>query len=432
MDNYKNKYLKYKNKYLDLKTRLTGGAECPTLGFYQHRGECWHDALSMILLYSNGLSENIQAMFNSEHFSAEECIQQAIGNPQLEFLLPKNIEPKDYGEFIDYAKVYISQLQSRYLNDKLPIKPITKIKNIEPEAIKLFRKNSIEETMACTNMIFNIANINLNESRVRNDINGGNIWHNITVILLFNYFLLNYLPNYLPKQLDPVRQLKFINMNIIYIYQRDIDYPNIVSLIDFLIKGLLVLNTKLDNCIGIFVDLRNRLELDINTVRTEAKIIGHAVAFIKCDDKLYFYDDNGVLEGEPIVAVNPIVALNSDVVEFRNTAPTLLIEFNWIKYLKQKIIEAIPRLKELMSLKDAVELSQVIEVMLIFSEFIDIHNLPMHGRQYLENTYISRLQIITLENLSTEAHYNETIGDINIIYKMFYTNKRVKEILIKE
>jgi hypothetical protein len=158
MDNYKNKYLKYKNKYLDLKTRLIGGADCPKFGFYQHHGECWHDSLSMILLYSNGLSDNIQAMFNSEHFSAEECIQQAIGNPQLEFLLPKNIEPENYGEFIHFAERYISQLQSRYLNDKLPIKQNTKI---EPEDSKLFRQNSIKETMECTNMIFNIANINL-------------------------------------------------------------------------------------------------------------------------------------------------------------------------------------------------------------------------------------------------------------------------------
>ncbi len=440
MDNYKNKYLKYKNKYLDLKTRLIGGADCPTLGFYQHSGECWHDSLSMILLYSNGLSENIQAMFNSEHFSAEECIQQAIGNPQLDFLLPKNIEPENYGQFMDYAKEYISQLQSRYLNDKLPIKPYTKI---EPEDSKLFRQNSIKETMECTNMIFNIANINLNESHKRNNTYGGNIWHEITVISLFNYFLLNYLP----EQLGPVRELKFINMYISTInpfrlfYTKDQIHKLIrtdkIRVINKILEEIKLLKTKLRNCIGIYVSLRNRFELDINDTRTQytrTQLVGHAVGFIKCNDKLFFYDDNGVLEGEPIVGVNPSVevnpsvALNIDVVEFRNTAPTLLIEFDWINYLKKKISEVIPRLEHLkylledpQYLEDPVESSHILEVILRFSKFI-----YTYGRKYLKEKYIFDFRIITLEKLSTPEDYNEEIEDINFIYKECYRNPRSK------
>ena len=60
---YKNKYLKYKSKYLKLK----GGVcdKCPKKGFVQHHGECWHDAFSMAILFSDDLSEDIQYSFNN-------------------------------------------------------------------------------------------------------------------------------------------------------------------------------------------------------------------------------------------------------------------------------------------------------------------------------------------------------------------------------
>jgi hypothetical protein len=72
-----------------------------------------------------------------------------------------------------------------------------------------------------------------------------------------------------------------------------------------------------------------------------------------------------------------------------------------------------------------------------FSEFINIQkygfiNIQNYGRRYLEKYFISELQIITLEDLSTEEHYNETIKDINLIYKEYYTNQRSQLILIKE
>ncbi len=53
---YKEKYVKYKQKYINLKNNLKGGAceKCPIWGFQQHIGECWHDSLSTIMLFSDG------------------------------------------------------------------------------------------------------------------------------------------------------------------------------------------------------------------------------------------------------------------------------------------------------------------------------------------------------------------------------------------
>ena len=61
---YKRKYLKYKQKYLNLK----GGKLCdicPLKGFNQHSGECWHDSFSMVILFTDDLSDNIQKVFNT-------------------------------------------------------------------------------------------------------------------------------------------------------------------------------------------------------------------------------------------------------------------------------------------------------------------------------------------------------------------------------
>mgnify|MGYP003344995432 CR=1 FL=1 len=44
-------------KYFELKA---GEKSCPQKGFVQHHGECWHDSLSMIILFTNELSNNIQ------------------------------------------------------------------------------------------------------------------------------------------------------------------------------------------------------------------------------------------------------------------------------------------------------------------------------------------------------------------------------------
>ena len=36
------------------------GAICDSEGFYQHEGECWNDAIQMMLLFSDGLKEVVQ------------------------------------------------------------------------------------------------------------------------------------------------------------------------------------------------------------------------------------------------------------------------------------------------------------------------------------------------------------------------------------
>ena len=100
-NSYKIKYLKYKKKYIDLK--MTGGANCAKFGFNQHSGECWHDSLSMIFCYCDGIGENIQEIFNTEASFTDfithlELIKLNSNGIPFE-LLPPNFELNSGNDF---------------------------------------------------------------------------------------------------------------------------------------------------------------------------------------------------------------------------------------------------------------------------------------------------------------------------------------------
>ena len=419
---YKNKYLKYKNKYLSLrdkylnifseehktkgynKNKLIGGANCPILGYYQHKGECWHDSLSMVLLYSDGLSGHIQNVFEND-FNIDECIESAKQNPP--FLIPKNIEDKDYDEFIQLSKIYISELQSRYINEKLPIKTL-----LDKSPIKtLFRRNSKSETLSCTYTIYEIMNINIYPKYFKTwklDSHGGNLFNDVIIISLFNYFLLNYFPNKVEKQ------LKFINMKTIDLYNPKEFDPNFLVYklddlkLDSYIKSLLVnislLDDKLNNCIGIVLNIYHKYKIDktFGEIKEDPNISGHIMSFIKCNDKLFFYDNNGVIEDDPNYESDedhdddPQV-YQSYSYKLRKSGRKLLVEFDWIKYLRDRIAFAKPMLESLMSMDRIHKLELLKIILLSFSEFIYIKKTKekiSYGRDYLKDYFIYLFEIV--------------------------------------
>ena len=60
---YLNKYLKYKKKYLNLQY---GGVKCPSFGFIQHKGECWHDSIMTIIFFSNEIGNLIETFLKNK------------------------------------------------------------------------------------------------------------------------------------------------------------------------------------------------------------------------------------------------------------------------------------------------------------------------------------------------------------------------------
>ena len=195
----------------------------------------------------------------------------------------------------------------------------------------------------------------------------------------------------------------------------------ISSYIRILLNKLTSLDILLNNCVGIALDLRPKTILDkiFGDIEEEDISSGHKIAFIKCNDKLYFYDNNGIMEYER----------EDDPSGLRKSGHKLVVEFDWIKYLKNKIAFIIPVLKMIMSLDDyKYKLELFKHSILAFSDFIRLtipaQNMP-YGRSYLRDMCISSFQVITVENLSTEEKFNELTKEINDIYLSAYINTKV-------
>ncbi len=458
--NYKEKYLKYKKKYLQLK----GGANCPKLGFYQHIGECWHDSLIMILLYSDELSEHVQTIFDETpeyNFDIDECIEYAFSDSENTpiFMKPLNILGKDVPMFKHFAKEYIKSIFDRYRNDKLNIipqsgataeatadagataEPVSK-KLLEPVSDIFFRLDSINETLTCNYSIFNIANINIKPTymdRYTHKMHGGNIVHYITAILVYNFFLLNYFP----IKLNIPKKLKYTNIiNISLIEDFDFNFNNIpidvfIDIIDRLISNLDMLNTLLDICVGICLNLAN-IEILENLFSEEPKEIpynGHNVSFIQCNSTGFYYDDNGVINNDSHIE-DPEYhdideSLNEKLIQFpsihRKNKEKVLVNFDWKRFLKTRIELAMVRLENMKKSGDLSRIPEFKEIYLDFSIFMKGHHPDdtiTIGKTYLKDFFINGFNIITVHDF---INYEDYIGNIQFIkskYKKAYDLKQ--------
>ncbi len=251
IESYKNKYLKYKNKYLKLKTIVGGGPYCPRFGLHQSESACWHDALLMILLYSDQIGPFIQHIFSLSLENLNIMLRQHIFvngyihtiKQKYNFLTDGNIT-----YYIELCINYINAIYSRYHNEKKHI-------HMKTPDLLVNRVTSCDlsdyslETSYSVHQLF---------GKEREDpFSGGNFYSYENTINIFNNFIFSMSGLYkcTIQQVLPydIHSLKYnLNNNIGYI------------------AGIIIIFS--------FVD----------------REVGHAVSIFVCGGNEYFYDNEGI------------------------------------------------------------------------------------------------------------------------------------------
>jgi hypothetical protein len=302
-DLYKLKYIKYKKKYLELK----GGKKCPTLGFHQHIGECWHDAYSTIMLFTDNISNNAQHIlenYTKDFETVEELVEDILNfseiNQNLKILLPLNIDDSVYEKYERYSRNYLINLFNRYLNEGLKLKKDVIIPKNKRLQMGLIRQNSVKKSLLCTTNVFNIININNNNMDTHNVITQPGLHEKnlYFITCTLNYYLINYiLPNdrktKTPEEMNDIPKNYIYNqfINIDEIFNTKITTPN------QLISRLLQIKESLNKCdaINIGISKYNSKLSDIgNFVGNDDVNIGHMLCMFTCDKIGYFYDNEGI------------------------------------------------------------------------------------------------------------------------------------------
>ncbi len=302
------KYNKYKLKYESLKKQL-GGANCLRFGYQQHSGECWHDALSMLMLQSDGLKDIFISQL--EIMNIEEVHAHLVS-----LFLPENINQNAYllpfeiymfylkhidepakinyliNEFLRLSKEYIQNHKERALNrlrydeelarypkreysydmfDDLDTHLEALRRETTPEGRTTRRRRmSVHVTNTCTQIIKHILSlIEDDEIRVKSftvmKTSGSNSYGEILAMEILNMYIIRSKRGFQHLYIDTV---------LFSIYGNYMGYINKKLLLRFFNENL----------IGLIIGG--------NVKQDHITIGGHAFSLYKCDGVELLYDDN--------------------------------------------------------------------------------------------------------------------------------------------
>jgi hypothetical protein len=449
---YKTKYLKYKMKYLQLK----GGGKCPKIGHRQHLGECWHDAFLMIILYGDGISEHIQHIFDNVYVEEiEGMLVYMIRNldiPENYFLTPLHINmknEKDYDNFNICAGNYIKFLHERYKNEKRDLIPI---EGVDPK--QLYRQQSIVPAIRCPEFIFEMANYRSTKPTIFELQNhGGDILEYYMITTFLNYYLLNFKINEaLTGQLT-----KFIKLDVVDIYSA-FGECNITAILNMCDK---IINL-VDNSQGVIINSRMFKDSIPNFENTRA----HAQAFLVCDGKEYFYDDNGVelimkqrgsgpetderRKIEEKQKIEDFLTEHGNRYAGKDYITNTMCLFDWKKFMKETCRDIRTKLEDRRSYMTNLSPEEAKQLLFKFSDFYDgydktrditikAHGFVMHDDKDKDIKYIDGFHFITCKNFKDgdikakkTEYFSEIEGMLNFNLNMRKPNYNIDDAKIKD
>jgi hypothetical protein len=299
-NNYYQKYLKYKNKYLLLKNQIKGGAYttslCVNNVYHQHEGECWHDAISMILHFSDDIKDIIQPQLYNKLSEDEIKIKQ-----QKDLFLPIDLDHDKIDIYYENVFKYLESISERFINhydnDKLfdiknyignyegydRLDEITKIP-LKTKSI-VARQKSIQrgvESAVCISQIFN--DLSSYPIDIYKNHAGGNHDY-LNIINIYNQFFLA------PSN-------KYITMHVF-----PFGYKNIFK----------TLYTQ--DYFKYLYDNSFAMTIGIGKYRSYSN---HVISIFKCNNQFYYYDDNfGTFPIDITEIINCIDKMNLDTEHLR-------------------------------------------------------------------------------------------------------------------
>jgi hypothetical protein len=284
---------------------LLGGAKCPTTGYRQHEGECWHDSFSTILTFGNFIGDTLQQMFdqipNAVEFERHITHYIIRNHDRNKIFLPFFIDDATVQQYFTISIEYIKSLYIRYKNQELidrgyiertkenlrpkhlqmpyrhgPLERKIFRPYVEPEPYadvprRLERQDSFYQSIVCIKTIYDIVNLyRINKTKFKIKKHGGSI---------AEYYIISTIINYIFSEGN--NYISLTNKRL----TSDIYDGNFYNDIDDLIH----------NSFGVLLDL-DTLIYNIEYPEDSEFLMGHVQGFYYCGDERtsVFYDDNGI------------------------------------------------------------------------------------------------------------------------------------------
>ena len=220
-------------------------------GFHNYLGECWHNSMIMIFLFTDIKNDNIQKiLFNTESKLFDDKFPKRL----YDFMLPLNFELSETDHYVKICMEYLFNISFRISNNFSE----TKIPDLK-------RQNSQSCSLESIKVLYEIINNNsIDKIKYDNEGHGStNPIYELQILNIFNYIFFNNSDN------------EFINVRVI-------NNTNFIEINKLLGKDIIGIGISLD----------------------EKGDLGHFVNLFKCANNYYFYDDNGhksLINGETYI-----------------------------------------------------------------------------------------------------------------------------------